>query len=100
MTLFILSEGRGFLWIGSRKKKVDREDGVRFRALRSIDGEMAERQPKMPAGVIPLTQVCSDFRAFAASQLVTFLPSHRNSSPFPARAATFPRRTVSANGAE
>ena len=69
ITLFILSEGRGFLWIGSRKKKVDREDGVRFRALQSIDNEMLLREPKVPAGVIPLTQVCADFRAFAASKL-------------------------------
>lgn len=70
LTIHIVSEGRGYLWNGKkRKKKENNMDGMRFRALCSIDKTAPRRFSTRETDVPPLFKVCEDFRKFAASQL-------------------------------
>ena len=70
ITLVIVKHGRGFLWIGSkRRKKKTGSDGVRFRALAAIDQDAAAAVTPERVGAVPMLKICEDFRAYAASQL-------------------------------
>ena len=69
MTLIIVYAGRGYLWRGRKRSKRKGTDGVRFRALDSIDREMLTAPAPARAGAIPLMTICEDFRAYAATNL-------------------------------
>ncbi|MBR6365599.1 MAG: AAA family ATPase [Lachnospiraceae bacterium] len=70
MTLYILKQGRGYLWNGKKRRRKDKyADGRRFRALCSIDNVALNRVTKPDTEVPPLFKVCADFRKFAASKL-------------------------------
>ena len=70
ITIVILAHGRGFLWMGKKeRKKAKQDDGVRFRALASIDRGAAQAQVPARVGEVPMFRICEDFRAYAAANL-------------------------------
>ena len=69
MTAVIISAGRGYLWRGKKRSRRKGTDGVRFRALGSIDKQMLTEAPSARTGIVPLVTMCEDFRAYAATNL-------------------------------
>ncbi|MBO7515374.1 MAG: AAA family ATPase, partial [Lachnospiraceae bacterium] len=70
LTVHILAEGRGYLWNGKKhRNRRNKSDGIRFRALKSIDEAEMNRIQKREPAVLPLMKICKDFRAFAATKL-------------------------------
>lgn len=70
ITVYLLKEGRGYLWNGKKHRMKNRQKGdLRFHALCAIDDAAEVQLPKADSGIFPLLKVCSDFRAFAASKL-------------------------------
>ena len=65
----MLAEGKGFLLMGKKAGKKSKTDGVRFRALHTIDAVGGTELQPLSADSVPLVQLCDGFRSYAASKL-------------------------------
>ncbi|MBR5659392.1 MAG: AAA family ATPase [Lachnospiraceae bacterium] len=70
ITLYILKQGRGYIWNGKKHRRKEKEsDGKRFRALCTIDETAFSHATLGETEIPPLFKICADFRRFAASKL-------------------------------